>query len=118
MSASLTILVVCALALSVAAAITALAGVTVAGRMIGGHGRERRRLTHRETAAVEDAIVLTAALVVQVGTVLHILRRGPDAYPVDMPAGALWRAAVEVLERDGHLQPSEKTEANGHNGIT
>ena len=79
----------------------------------------RKRLTHRETAAVEDAIVLAAALAVQVGTVLHILRRGPDAYPVDLPAGALWRAAVEALEREGHLTLTEtQAGANGHKGIT
>ena len=114
MSASLAILAVCTLALSVAAVITALAGVAVAGHVIAGSCQERRRLTHRETAAVEDAIVLAAALAVQVGTVLHILRRGPDAYPVDLPAGALWRAAVEALEREGHLTLTEtQAGANG-----
>ena len=79
----------------------------------------RKRLTHRETAAVEDAIALAAALAVQVGTVLHILRRGPDAYPADLPAGALWRAAVEALERAGHLQPPQANAgANGHQDTT
>ena len=97
----------------------ALAVLVAAGLHPNETVGERRRLTHRETAAVEDAIVLTAALAAQVGTVLHILRRGPDAYPVDLPAGALWRAALEALEREGHLTLTEtQAGANGHKGIT
>lgn len=78
------ILGVCALALPVAVAITALAGVALAGRMIGGLGQERRRLTHRETVAADLAALAgtECALAVVLEDLLkrpvHVVFRAPD----------------------------------------
>jgi hypothetical protein len=99
-----TFLVVVVLAMPITIALIAMA--VVALRRLDANASQPRRLTHSETAAVEDAIVTTEALATQIGAILHILRRGPYAYPDDLPAGVLWQAVAEVLEKQGHLPSS------------
>jgi hypothetical protein len=103
------VLIVAFLTTPVTVAIISIASVSK--RRLDTAAISRKRLSHSETAAVEDAIVLTEELATQVGVILHILRRGPHAYPTDLPAGALWKAVAEVLERDGHVSHPE---SNGH----